>query len=136
VIVELVLGVPVLMLLLWFLVYCGRMSDARLRVEDAAHQAARAATLARTTSAARADARTTAAASLTDAGVTCRSFAVTATGTLAPGSTVTATVTCTVDLHDLALLDVPGTTKLTAHFTAQVDVYRSTTVTSPTGATP
>lgn len=127
--VELVLGVSVLMLMFWFLVYCGRESDTRLRVEDAAHQAARAASLDRTASGAVADARTTAAAALSDAGVTCQSFAVTTSGSLAPGTTVAVTVTCTVGLQDLALLHVPGSTTLSARFAAPVDVYRSTTTT-------
>lgn len=123
--VELVLGVPVLVLMFWFLVYGGRVSDTRLRVEDAAHQAARVATLDRTASAAAADARATATAALSDAGITCRSVAVTTSGNLAPGTTVTVTVTCTVGLEDLALLQLPGTTTLSAHFSAPVDTYRS-----------
>jgi Flp pilus assembly protein TadG len=123
--VELVLAVPVLLLMLWFLVYCGRQADTRLRIQDAAHQAARAATLDRTAPTGAADARSTAATVLSDAGVTCRSLTVTTTGTLAPGSTVTVAVTCAVDLHDLALLQVPGSTRLTARFAAPVDLYRS-----------
>ncbi|UIX34301.1 TadE family protein [Streptomyces sp. GQFP] len=131
--VELVLTIPVLLLMLWFLVYCGRLSDTRLQIEDAAHQAARAATLDRTRSAAAADARSTAASALSDAGVTCQSLSVTTRGTLQAGSTATVTVSCTVGLHDLALLQVPGTTTLTAEFASPVDVYRSTTTTAGGG---
>lgn len=123
--VELVLGVPILILMFWFLVYAGRASDARLRIEDAAHQAARAATLDRTASAAAADARATATEALSNAGVTCRSVSVITRGSLAPGSHVTVTVTCTVGLEDLALLQLPGATTLSAHFSAPVDTYRS-----------
>ncbi|MFM9442586.1 TadE/TadG family type IV pilus assembly protein [Streptomyces acidiscabies] len=123
--VELILLAPVLLLMLWFLVYCGRLTDTRLRIESAAHQAARAATLAHTPSTAAAEARTTAATTLHDAGVTCRNLSVTVHGTLTNGSALTVAVTCTVDLHDLALLQVPGTTTLTADFTAPVDTYRS-----------
>src|SRR5207302_1678275 len=102
---------PVLILLLLFVVFCGRVADTRMRINDAAHQAARAASLARSTSAAQADGRSTAALALSGAGVTCRSLSVTVdTAGLRPGSTVTATVTCTVGLSDLALLGVPGTT--------------------------
>jgi len=124
--VELVLAAPILILLLWFLVYCGRMSDSRLRIEDAAHQAARAASLDRDPAAARTDARSTAANALAAGGITCRSFAVATSGTLEPGSTVTASVTCTVGLSDLALLHVPGSQTLTARFSAPVDTYRGT----------
>lgn len=128
--VELVLTIPILILMLWFLVYCGRLSDTRLQIEDAAHQAARAATLNRSPSAAAADARSTAAGALSDAGVTCQTLSVTTRGTLQAGSTVTVAVSCTVGLHDLALLQVPGTTTLTAEFASPVDVYRSTTTTA------
>ncbi|MBC2901895.1 TadE/TadG family type IV pilus assembly protein [Streptomyces cupreus] len=123
--VELVMTIPILILMLWFLVYSGRLSDARLQIEDATHQAARAATLERSRSAAAADARSTAASVLGNAGVTCRTLSVTVRGTLQAGSTVRVAVSCTVGLHDLALLQVPGTTTLTAQFASPVDVYRS-----------
>ncbi|WP_031520615.1 TadE/TadG family type IV pilus assembly protein [Streptomyces sp. NRRL F-5123] len=129
--VELVLGVPVLVLMFWLLIYCGRASDTRLRIEDAAHQGARAASSDPTASVAAADARATATAALSDAGVACRSVTVTTRGSLAPGSAVTVTVACTVGLEDLVLLHLPGTTTMTAHFTALVDVYRSTDGTAP-----
>lgn len=134
--VELVVGVPVLVLMFWFLIYCGRQSDTRLRIEDAAHQAARAATSDRTAAAAAADARATAAAALSDAGVSCRSFDVTTSGPLTPGSTVTVTVTCTVGLKDLALLQVPGASTLTARFSAPVDLHRSVATRTAGGTTP
>jgi Flp pilus assembly protein TadG len=126
--VELVVCVPVLALMFWFLIYCGRASDTRLRIEDAAHQAARAATLDYTPAAAASDARTTATTALSDAGITCRSLAVNTRGSLAPGTTVTVTVSCTVGLDDLALLHLPAATTLSAHFTAPVDTYRSVPV--------
>ncbi|WP_416968267.1 TadE family protein [Streptomyces sp. 4F14] len=123
--VELILLAPVLLMMLWFLVYCGRLTDTRLRIEAAAHQAARAATLAPSPPLAAAEARATAATALRDADVTCQSMSVSVHGTLTNGSALTVAVTCTVDLHDLTLLQVPGTTTLTADFTAPVDTYRS-----------
>ncbi|MEV0220727.1 TadE family protein [Streptomyces sp. NPDC050704] len=127
---ELILGIPVLILMLAFLNYCGRVPDARLQIEDAAHQAARAVTVSRSPSAAAANARSTAEAALSEAGVTCRPVTVAISGTLQPGSTVSVTLSCTVDLHDLALLRVPGTTTFTARFASPVDVHRSTTNTA------
>ena len=124
--VELVLSVGVLLLMLWFMVYCGRLSDSRLRIEDAAHQAARAATLDRTLPTATTDAHSAATSALSDAGVTCQDLTVETAGTMQPGSTVTVTVHCTVDLHDLALLHVPGQTVITATFSSVVDVFRGT----------
>ncbi|MEV4033704.1 TadE/TadG family type IV pilus assembly protein [Streptomyces umbrinus] len=124
---ELVLSIPVLIFMLAFLSYSGRMSGARLQIEDAAHQAARAATVSRSTSSAAANARSTAEAALSEAGVTCRPVTVATRGTLQPGSTMSVTVSCTVYLHDLALLRVPGTTTLTARFASPVDLHRSIT---------
>ncbi|MGW8375399.1 TadE/TadG family type IV pilus assembly protein [Streptomyces sp. ODS28] len=124
--VELILLAPLLVLMLWFLVYCGRLSEARLRVEDAAHQAARAASQQRSNAAAASGARTTAAAALRDAGLTCRTLSVTTDGTIQPGTTVGIHLTCAVGLHDLAALQVPGSMNLTAHFTSPVDAYRGT----------
>ncbi|MFD5696496.1 TadE family protein [Streptomyces lasiicapitis] len=136
--VELVLVIPVLILMLWFLVFCGRMTDSRLRVEDAAHQAARAASLQRTAAAAATHAHTTAASALSDAGITCQSLTVDTSGSVQPGGTITTTVTCRIDVHDLALLQVPGTQTLEADFAAPVDVHRGTasTVTTPGGEFP
>lgn len=122
--VELVLVTPVLLLGLWFLVFCGRMADARLRVEDAAHQAARAASTQRNAATAAAHAQTTAAQALHGAGITCRGLSVRVKGSLEPGGTARASVTCRVDLGDLALLRVPGVTELNAEFASPVDVYR------------
>ena len=132
--VELVTITPVLILMFWSLVYCGRLSDTRLQIEDAAHQAARAATLDRSRPAAAAAARATAASALSGAGVTCQDLSVTTYGSLQAGSTVRVAVSCTVGLHDLALLQVPGTTTLTAEFASPVDVYRSNTTIAGGGA--
>lgn len=122
---ELTLITPLLLLMLLFVVLCGRLAGARLRLDDVAHQAARAASSARTITAAETDAHAAAASALAAAGVTCRQFTVTIdTGGLRPGSTVTATVRCTVGLDDLSLLAVPGATQLTATFTSPVDVFR------------
>ncbi|WP_322755230.1 TadE/TadG family type IV pilus assembly protein, partial [Frankia sp. Cas3] len=68
---ELVLILPVLLLMLLFLVLCYRVSDAKLRIADVAHQAARAASIAGTPGQAVTDARATAQTALADAGVTC-----------------------------------------------------------------
>ncbi|MFG1667638.1 TadE family protein [Streptomyces sp. Y7] len=131
--VELVVSIPVLLLMLWFLVFCGRMADSRLRIEDVAHQAARAASSARTSSGAEVRARTTAAAGLRDEGITCRSFEIVLKGDVQPGGITTITLTCRVDLDDLALLQVPGSAALNATFSAPVDVYRGTTNATPFG---
>lgn len=132
--VELVVLIPVLLLEFLFVVYCVRLPDTRLRIEDAAHQASRAASQERDPAAAASQARTTAAAALKDAGISCQSFTADTNGTLRPGSTVTVTLSCTVGLQDLALIQVPGSTALRAQSAAQVDVHRGTapgTATTP-----
>jgi Flp pilus assembly protein TadG len=124
---ELTLLTPLLILLLLFVVLCGRLADAKLRLNDVAHQSARAATLARTPSQATTDARATADAALASAGITCRSLTVnTDTQGLRPGSTVTVTVSCSVGLSDLTLLGIPGSRTLEASFSSPVDVWRGT----------
>ncbi|HEY8982809.1 MAG TPA: hypothetical protein VIU15_24905 [Streptomyces sp.] len=82
-------------------------------------------TLTRSQPAAEADARTTAATALDDAGITCQNLTVTTHATFQPGSMARVVVTCTVGLEDLALLQVPGATTLTAEAESPVDVYRS-----------
>lgn len=124
---ELTLLVPVLIVLLLFVVFCGRLADSRLRVDDAAHQAVRAATLARSSGQASSDAHTTAQAALSQAGVRCQNLGVSAQlAGLQPGSTVTVTVTCDIGLSDLAMLGVPGSTTAESTASSVVDQWRST----------
>ncbi|GLZ37876.1 TadE/TadG family type IV pilus assembly protein [Actinokineospora sp. NBRC 105648] len=123
--VELVIIAPLLIAMLLFVVFCGRMASTSQQITDAAHQAARAASLARTPAAAASDARSTAQTALANAGVTCQSLAVNVdTLGLQPGSTVTVTITCTVGLSDLSLLGLPGSTDLRDSFSSVVDVHR------------
>lgn len=124
---ELTLLTPLLLLLLLFVVLCGRLADTKLRINDVAHQAARAATLARTPSQATANAQSTASAALASAGITCQSVTVsTDTQGLKPGSTVTVTVSCSVGLGELTLLGVPGSRTFESSFSSPVDVWRGT----------
>jgi Flp pilus assembly protein TadG len=126
--VELTLIVPVFVLFLLLIVALGRATDADIQVQDAAHAAARAATLAAYPGAAQAAAEQAAEDSLAQAGVSCQSFTVDAqVGDLAPGSTVTVTVTCTVGLADVSGISLPGARTVSASFASVVDQYRSTT---------
>src|SRR3712207_4462085 len=74
--VELTLVVPVLVLVLGLLVAGGRIWFARATVVEAAHAAARAASLARGPGPAAADGREAASASLSTAGLRCESRSV------------------------------------------------------------
>ncbi|GAB3570573.1 hypothetical protein GCM10027445_24410 [Amycolatopsis endophytica] len=125
---EVTLVAPLLIMLLVFVgVVIHRGVDARIRIDDAAHQAARAASIERTTAAATRAAQSTAAATLADAGVACRSFtATTSTNGLRPGGTVVVTVVCDVDFGDALMLGVPGGKRLSATAIEPVDVWRFT----------
>ncbi|NKQ58802.1 pilus assembly protein TadE [Amycolatopsis sp. K13G38] len=134
---ELTLLTPLLILLLLFVVFCGRLADTKLRINDVAHQAARAATLARTPSQATANAQATASAALASAGITCQSLSVsTDTQGLKPGSTVTVTVSCSVGFGDLTSLGVPGSRTFQSSFSSPVDVWRGTAPNAQAGGAP
>ncbi|MEN8652350.1 TadE/TadG family type IV pilus assembly protein [Streptomyces sp. 21So2-11] len=118
---ELVLVTPLLILLALVAVAFGRLAGARLDADEAAHQAARAASLARTADRAHGDALRAARASLAGAGASCTSPRIApALGGLVPGGTVRVTVTCRADL------DVPGMRSMDVTSTAAsvVDLYR------------
>jgi hypothetical protein len=125
--VELTIATPLLIAVLVLVaVVVHRGVDARLRLDDAAHQAARAASLTRTAPAAIAAAEQTAADALGQAGVVCQPVTVdTDTAQFAPGGTVTVTIGCTVSHADAVFLGVPGSRQLTATFTSPVDAWRA-----------
>jgi Flp pilus assembly protein TadG len=126
--VEIVLITPLLVALLLFVVMLGRLGSARGSVDAAARDAARAASIARTPSTARSAAIDAANASTRTAGLQCAPLTVEITGDNTPGTTIEATVSCTVPLGDLALgLHIPAVRTLTGHFVAPVDQYRSST---------
>ena len=129
---ELVLVTPLLVVLLLFVVLAGRLAHADLQVTDAAHQAARAASLSRSAADARTAALHTAQASLADQGLTCTALTVdTDTSRFRPGGSVTVSLTCAVSLADLAGLGVPGTTAMNARHTSPLDRFRGTTGARP-----
>lgn len=125
---ELAVITPVLVMLLVFVaVVVHRGVGARLRIDDAAHQAARAASIARTTDTARSAAYEVAATALSEAGAMCRDLTVDVdTAGLQPAGTVAATVSCRVDLGDALLLGIAGDRLLVATALEPVDTFRGT----------
>ncbi|MFB8177688.1 TadE/TadG family type IV pilus assembly protein [Streptomyces sp. NPDC055966] len=124
---EMVLVTPLLVLVFLVVVAFGLLADARLVVVDAAHQAARAASLARTEKEARAQAERAAGAALREAGASCTRPSVhLATGGLRPGATVTARVSCIADLGTLTHTGLPGHVPLDETAFSAVDTFRST----------
>lgn len=127
---EVAILTPALLLLLALVVFAGRVQVAAGAVEHAAAVAAREASLARTADAARTAATTAAVGDLDGQDLRCATSTVTidTTGFAAPvgaGSHVTATVTCTVSIADLAVPGLPGTRTLTATATSPIDRYRA-----------
>ena len=125
---ELVLLTPLLILMLLFVVALGRPVSARLDVDGAAAQAARAASIARDPSTATAMAQETATTALGSDGVTCGHLTVTTdTAQFAPGGQVAVTVTCSVGLSDLTGLRLPASESVSSTATSVIDVYRAST---------
>jgi Flp pilus assembly protein TadG len=123
--VEMALVTPFLVMLLLLVVLCGRLAGEQMAVDAAAGSAARAASIARSHPAARADGDRTARDTLAAQGVTCDTESVTVdTGGLHPGGAVTVTVSCQVKLSDLLLIGVPGSRTVQASSTSPIDHWR------------
>jgi Flp pilus assembly protein TadG len=123
---ELVLITPLLVLMMLFIVAAGRLVNARLQVDSAARQAARAASIAPGPGPAVTDATMTAQSALTGQHTTCATPDVSVdTSDYRPGGQVTVQVTCVVQLSGLSGLHLPGTITVTSRFTSPIDVYRS-----------
>jgi Flp pilus assembly protein TadG len=125
-VIELPLMIAALIALGLLIVTAGRVEQARNLLAGVAADAARAASQARTAAGAQTAAEREAAVSLTAQNITCQHLAVRVTGRFnaPPGTaaTVTATVSCTLLLHDLHL---PGGTdrRLSASATDPLDTW-------------
>lgn len=126
---ELVILAPVLLALLGLVIAAGRTSIAQGSVDAAARDAARQASIALTPAAARLAGEASARAALRRDGLDCSPDVLVNTSqfSIPPGqpAAVTATVTCTVSLADLALPGLPGTARLQGTFSSPLDIYRS-----------
>ena len=129
--IEAAIIVPLLIMLLCLFVAAGRLALAGQNADAAAEDAARAASLARTTEAAGSAAHAAAADSLGNQGQSCTSNRVETdtSGLAAPlgqAASVTVQVSCTVPLGDLLLPGAggPGTHTVTASFSSVVDQFR------------
>jgi Flp pilus assembly protein TadG len=119
---ELVVVTPLLVLVLLVVVALGRLATARLRVDDAAHQAARAATLARSADQARQQAGAAAKAALSASTPSCAHSTVrTDTGVFAPGGVVRVTVACAAML---GVTGLPGHVTITRTAVSVIDSHR------------
>ncbi|MGW1680087.1 TadE/TadG family type IV pilus assembly protein [Saccharopolyspora sp. NPDC002376] len=130
--VELAVLTPMLLMILVLGIAVGRTVTAGLAVEHAATAAARAASLARTPTAAHAAATRVGTQMLAEQELSCSGIGVSADtsrfGTAGLPGTVTVTLRCTVPLADLTgLPGLPASVPLQAAFTSPVDAFRSRT---------
>lgn len=120
---------PVLIMVLLLVVAAGRVTSSHNAVDSAARNASRAASLERNGGSASSAGQETAREVLAQQGLQCTSTSVSiSTGGFSarigePAST-TATVTCVVNLSDIALPGLPGSKTMTSSFTSPIDSYR------------
>ncbi len=127
--IEAVIGIPAFGLFLVLIILGGRVTIAHQAVESAAAAAARAASISRTQGQAQSAASAAATTSLRNQSVNCTAthVRVDTSGFAAPAGTpasVGATVTCVVNLSDLALPGLPGSRSITATASSPLDTYR------------
>lgn len=127
--IEAAVILPSLIMFLCLAIAGGRIVTSGAKIDAAAEDAAREASIHRTAASAQGAAQSAAAESLNDQGITCASTNVSVnTGGLSVPvgqlGTVSVTVTCTVNLADLLLPGLPGARTLTSTATSVVDQHR------------
>lgn len=128
-VVEVVIGFPVFLLFVAVAIFGGRVSIAHQAVQTAASDGARAASLARTASAARADALSAVQHSLTNQDVDCATtdVAVDVGGfqvQVGLPASVAVTVSCAVPLDDLGIPGADGSRLVSATMPSPLDTFR------------
>ena len=126
---ELAVLTPAFLLFFGLLILGGRVAMANQAVSQAADEAARTASIARTQPQANSTAASAARASLSQQSLQCVStqVGVDTSGFGRPvgtPATVSATVTCVVRLSDLSLPGLPGSRTVTATASSPLDTYR------------
>lgn len=127
--VEAAIGVPAFVLFVGLIVFGGRTATTHQSVETAAADAARAASIERTSSSAKTKAISAATTSLSNQGVHCLDVDVTVDAsqfsrTVGETATVSVTVQCRLDLSDLSVPGVPGSRLIKATMTSPIDTWR------------
>lgn len=127
---EAVILVPIFLILMLLIIAGARVGMAGNAINSAASAAAREASLSTSTAAAQYNARLAAETSIANSGYNCASLnvAINDAGINAPLGqigTVSATVTCDVNLQDLtAVPGLPGVRTLEATASSPVDAFR------------
>jgi Flp pilus assembly protein TadG len=119
--IEALLLLPLLVLFVDFVFFCGRAGLARQDVYGAARDAARAASVARTSDASAAAAQAADVSLSTQQAACANPLVQTDMSRFSRGGVVTVVVTCHIAVSDLDLLGAPGSTTLQSSYTEAVD---------------
>lgn len=123
---ELAVITPLLIGFMLLVVFAGRVAQAEGDVAQAAHEAARAASLRATPETAIAAATEVATANIAQGEVGCRLLEVSVdTADFTAGGQVAVTISCQADFGDIAMLAVPGTRTFEATAIEVIDTYRA-----------
>jgi Ni,Fe-hydrogenase III small subunit len=123
--VELVVLAPVVFVLALVALVFGRVTTAHQQVTESARAAAQMAAVMPTPQAAVAAAADAVNGGFVGTSPCARTWVSTDVSDFHPGGSVTVTVICSVDLSDLSVPGVPGSTSIRVLTTAPVDPYRS-----------
>lgn len=127
--IEAVIGVPAFALFVALIIFGGRTASTQEALQTAAADGARSASLARDAQTARSDARETATASIANQQIGCSHIDVRVDTTAfnkqpgVPGS-VDVTISCRLNLADLAVPGVPGSRVMRATMSSPIDTWR------------
>jgi Flp pilus assembly protein TadG len=127
--IEAAIGVPAFALLIGLIIFGGRTATTHQALQSAASDGARSASLARNAQTALTDAHEAATASIADQQIGCDNVTVSvdiADFDKQPGvpGKVGVTVSCRLDLSDLAVPGVPGSRVLRATMSSPIDTWR------------
>ncbi|MGH9248517.1 MAG: TadE/TadG family type IV pilus assembly protein [Acidimicrobiales bacterium] len=127
--VEAAVGLPAFVLFVGLIIFGGRTAVTHGAVESAAADAARSASIARTSTEAQNDAKDAAQSSLANQDVDCLSVTVTVDTAdfdkpVGDDGEVAVTVECRLDLSDLSVPGVPGNRVIKATMSSPLDTWR------------
>jgi Flp pilus assembly protein TadG len=126
--VEIAVLAPALLLIILLAIVAMRVEVAGEAVDASAHDAARAASISRNRTDAESSGKAAALRTLHADGLTCTSLTVNVDAhefsrPIGEPASVTATVTCIVDLSDISIRGLRGTKRITSTFISPIDQY-------------
>lgn len=124
--VEVVMLTPVAFAFMVLLAFAAVLWEARIEVNAVAQQAARAASMSRSTADANAAANTVAAAALADRCDGGLTATITQNATLTPGQDVAVDISCSVNTGLFRVVFAGGTVNVTGQARSLVETYKGT----------